>query len=298
MNKKLDPYVVTEYQPGVEAAQARIGHEVARNWIWPYAYDEEDLLEIHTRPDFDPDTRHYGFLGDGMVGYMFSNISPSKDGKTLEAWIDFPRVLPGHEQIAERLVGRALRMLKAKGVARVEGRVTTMCPGDIALAEKMGFAIRDWGYKVYYSYEMSQGKLDQLDGSAREINLQKDLDNCAHLATRWYQQPPDWCRARLIMHHQLEIITHAGIWDGSDLIASCLTAPNLIRPSTAANFYIYTPDEHALKLLLVNAVNKCVDHGVNNLIADLIDNHHWFETVYQELGFKKVAKWVRCEKAL
>jgi hypothetical protein len=50
--------------------------------------------------------------------------------------------------------------------------------------------------------------------------------------------------------------------------------------------------------MLAKVVNKCVDYGVQNVIADLINDHRQYEPVYQELGFKKVAEWARCAKDL
>jgi len=76
----MQKYVIKDYQKGFEQDQARIGIKVARNWIWPYAYDLEDLLKIHAQPDFDPDIHHYCFLGNEMVGYMFSIVIPPWDG--------------------------------------------------------------------------------------------------------------------------------------------------------------------------------------------------------------------------
>jgi hypothetical protein len=77
-----------------------------------------------------------------------------------------------------------------------------------------------------------------------------------------------------------------------------MAAPNLVRPSTAAIYYIYVPDEHSLIPLLVKTISKCVDHGVHNLIADLVNEHRQYEPVYQRLGFEKAAEWARCEKIL
>ncbi len=294
----MPEYVLKEYQQGFEQDQVRIGRHVAGNWIWPYAYDLEDLLEVHARPDFDPETRHYCFLGDEMVGYMFSIVPPSGEGEAATATLDFPRLMPGHEQAAELLMDRALETLRRKGVSRVVGRVTTMCPGDIQLAERTGFSIRDWGYKVYYSYEMAWGKLDLPGNPAGEIDPEQDLDACAQLASRWYKRPPDWCRALLAEWHSAGIITHVGVREGEEWIASCMAAPNTVRASTAAIYYIYAPDEHSLIPMLVRVVSQCVDYGVENVIADLIHEHRQYELVYQSLGFKKVAEWARCEMAL
>jgi hypothetical protein len=294
----MQKYVLKEYQAGFEPDQVRIGRHVARDWIWPYAYDLEDLLAVHARPDFDPETRHYCFLGDEMVGYMFSIVTPSREGEASTATLDFPRLMPGHEQAAELLMESALETLRKKGVSRVVGRVTTMCPGDIRLAGQTGFSIRDWGYKVYYAYEMAWGKLDLPGDPAEEIDPEQDLDECAKLAARWYKRPPEWCRALLAEWHAAGIISHVGVRQGEAWIASCMAAPNTVRPSTAAIYYIYAPDEHSLEPMLARVVSQCVEYGVDSVIADLIHEHRAYEPVYQRLGFQKVAEWARCEKTL
>lgn len=69
-------YRINAYQEGFEPDQARIGFEVARSWIWPYAYDLADLRHLPAQPDSDPPTRHYCHLGDEMVGYMASVALP------------------------------------------------------------------------------------------------------------------------------------------------------------------------------------------------------------------------------
>jgi hypothetical protein len=183
-------------------------------------------------------------------------------------------------------------------VSRVFGHVTTMAPGDIRLAEKMGFILLDWGFKVYYSYEMASGALDFPAERAVEIDPQKDLEQCAQIAVRWYGQESAWCLNRLKEWHERGMITHQGVWEGGRLAAACMAAPNLLRPSTAAIYYIYTPNEALLKPMLVNVVNRCVAYDVQTVIADLINEHRQYEAAYAGLGFKKAAEWARWEKAI
>ncbi len=292
----MQTYEIKEYQKGFEHDQVRIGIDVARNWIWPYAYNLEDLISIHASPGFDPDTRQYCFLAGEMVGYIVSVISPFQGNEIIEANLDFPRMLPGHEQAAELLMEKAIETLKNKGVMRISGRVTTMCPYDIHLAEKSGFSIYDWGYKLYYSYNTDKGKLNIPFGLVVEVDPENDLDECAEIAAKWYKRPSKWCLTHLQEWHKAGIITHTCIRKNGTLIAACMAAPNEIRPSTAAIHYIYSPEEQFLKPMLINVVNKSVDYGVLNVIADLINEQREYEPVYQELGFTRVAEWARCEK--
>lgn len=294
----MQKYTLKGFQSGFEYDQARIGIEVARNWIWPFAYDMEDLLKIHARSDFDPDTRHYCFLGDSMVGYLFFRITPPAGDGALTAELDLPRMLPGHEKAAKLLIEKGFEILRQKGVSVIEARVTDMSPADLLLAEECGFMIQDWGYKVYYAYEMGWGIPDIPSVSAWEIDPQKDLGECAELASKWYRRPSQWCHDLLQEWHQAGIITHVGMRDRGKLVASCMAAPNVLRPSTAANYYIYTPDEQHLIPMLLQVIRKCRDYGSHNLIADLIYDHRQYEPVYQQLGFKKVAEWGRGRKTL
>lgn len=58
---------------------------------------------------------------------------------------------------------------------------------------------------------------------------------------------------------------------------------------------MYVPDEHSLEMILGKVVEECIEFGVQNVIADLVNEHRMYEPVYQGLGFKKVAEWARCE---
>ena len=173
-----------------------------------------------------------------------------------------------------------------------------MIPNEVTWAEKAGFAIKDWGYKVYYSYPMNQGKRSIKYGQVEEIDPETDLEACAALATHWYKRTADWCLRQLQDWHQFGIISHLGIRSAGKWVASCLTTRNLIRPSTAANYYIYSPDEESLIPLLSAAINHCCDQRIENLIADLVNEQRSFEPVYLKLGFSKVAEWARCELIL
>ncbi len=82
------------------------------------------------------------------------------------------------------------------------------------------------------------------------------------------------------------------------LVAACMAAPNVLRSDTAANYYIYTPDEDCLGSLLAHVVDRCIQRGTRLLICDLVNEHRRFEPAYQALGFSKVAEWGRVEKNL
>lgn len=308
MSNSFLPYHVRTYQPGDEQGEARIGIQVALNWLWPFAYDKDDLRKMAAQPGFDPHMRFYCFQGDLMIGYMSSRIQePGADGH-VHAAIEFPRMLPGHEPAAELLLGKAINNLSQRGVSRLSGRVNSMAPGDIPLAEKAGFQVMDWGYKVYYAREMALGRLDLPADDSRaapveEIDPSTDLPECAVLAAKWYGRTEKECLDLLGEWHSYNettyrVITHPGIRRKGRLVAACMAAPNALRRTTAANYYITTPDEACLASLLARVVDRCIEWGTSLLVCDLVNEHRRFEPAYQGLGFHKAAEWGRVEKIL
>jgi hypothetical protein len=294
----MKTYIIKDYQKGVENDQALIGYLAAKHWVWPYAYDLDDLLAIHAQPGFDPETRHYCYLGEEMVGYMFSTISLEENRGEYQATFDFPRLLPEHKKAADLLVKAAIGRLKDKGVARIVGRVTDMCPADIELAKRFGFSIFDWGYKMYYSYEIARGELDHTCEGVIAIDLNEFDDEILHQAVESFKRPADWCKKLLSDWHAHGIIAHLGVREQGKLVASCLVAPNLVRPTTAGIYYIYAADPNSLRKLLGKVIQKCIASGAQNVISDLVNEHRMYESEYQELGFEKAAEWARCELSL
>jgi hypothetical protein len=74
-------YVSSTYQEGFEPDQVRIGAQAARDWVWPHAFDLEDLLRLRVQPGFDPATRHHCFLDGEMVGYVFFDRATRRWGR-------------------------------------------------------------------------------------------------------------------------------------------------------------------------------------------------------------------------
>ncbi|NSW53116.1 MAG: hypothetical protein HPY85_11480 [Anaerolineae bacterium] len=294
-------YQITQYQPGVEAEQARIGIEASRDWVWPFAHDEQGWFHLHQSPDFDPDLSFFAWGDGAMVGHLtfFPQPAAPDSPDRVTVFMEFPRVLPGHPDAAQSLIIHAEQALRQKGIGHITGRLSTMNPQELPVMEKLGYTLRDRGYKLYYVYPMEQGRIDHPAlAQVAPVRFPDDLDEAAALAARWYHRPAAWCREHLVEWHREGIISHYCIRSTSEMIAACLTAVNENRPVTAANYSIYTPDSTTLEPLLAAAVNACITHGIRELVADLVNEHRPYEDTYQKLGFQKAAEWVNFEKNL
>ena len=71
----MEKYQIKEYQKGVERDQVRIGREVAQHWVWPYAYNLEDLLALHAQPGFERYVENLDKISAHVVAYPFIEYS-------------------------------------------------------------------------------------------------------------------------------------------------------------------------------------------------------------------------------
>jgi hypothetical protein len=298
----MPEYTFKPYHDSYINDQARIGIEVARQFVWPFAFRVDELRKLHAMPDFDPESRLYCFSGDRMVGYTLWTSRPANDDSIARARIDFPRLLPGHERAAQFLLEKLQDAMKRKNIYIAEMPVTTMMPGSFELAERLGFTPGEKyprGFKVYYAYDLRRGKLDISTYWVNDLDLERDLDETAELASIWYKKPVEWCKNYIEDIEMNEIlIAHLNIRRRDEMVAACVAAPNDHREKLAGIFYIHVKDEEYLLPLIAKVIANCADRGYETLIVDLINEHRVHEATYKSLGFTKAAEWAIYEKTL
>ena len=121
--------------------------DVIKDWDWVIWYpNKESLLASYTRPGFSPDTRHYAFDGENMVGFLSSTIEREIEGVSFGS-IHIPFIRKGYEHIEEELVKKALEVLKSKGAQAIRSFAMAGWGNTIQILEKHGF-----GEKKLLSY--------------------------------------------------------------------------------------------------------------------------------------------------
>ena len=66
----MSEYIIKTYKEGFEEEQEKVGAKVAQDWINAHQTPADRLKEVYSQPEFDPETRHYCFKGDKMVGFL------------------------------------------------------------------------------------------------------------------------------------------------------------------------------------------------------------------------------------
>ncbi|MFX1513471.1 MAG: hypothetical protein ACFFCQ_12860 [Promethearchaeota archaeon] len=101
--------------------QIELVNEVTKDWkLWGYP-NKEGLIRTYSREGFTPETRHYLYEGDKLLGFVSSQVEPVQDGVQMGS-LQYPFVRAGHEELTEKLMNKAISVLKEKGVKKVACR--------------------------------------------------------------------------------------------------------------------------------------------------------------------------------
>ncbi|MFW9924753.1 MAG: hypothetical protein ACFFDW_15845, partial [Candidatus Thorarchaeota archaeon] len=132
-------YILKNYQEEFLEFQEQVGKEATKEWINFYQTPATTLKRAYSTPNFDPETKHYAFKGDKLVGFLTSSIAPKSEDDIQRAYLEFPLVLKGHETAVDLLIEKGISTLKAKGVKKILARAAKEWKGTLDKANKWGF---------------------------------------------------------------------------------------------------------------------------------------------------------------
>ena len=118
---KIEQLEYRTYSEELLSMQHAFISEVTKDWKgWSYP-SLKDLKEVYARDGFTPDTRHYAFIDDEMVGFVSSAVERIIDGVQTGS-IQVPFIKDNDPEVAEFLMEKAISVLKEKGVSVCQKR--------------------------------------------------------------------------------------------------------------------------------------------------------------------------------
>jgi hypothetical protein len=113
--------------------------DVIKEWDWVIWYpNKETLKRNYSREGFTPETRHYAFEDEKMVGFLSSAIEGERDGMVWGS-IHLPFIMKGYEHIEEELMKITLEILKDKGANIIRAIAMPGWGSQIPILERWGF---------------------------------------------------------------------------------------------------------------------------------------------------------------
>jgi len=304
----MSEYEIKEFEPGMEEELVKVGTEVASKWVWPYQHSLEGFKSITSQSDFDSKLFLSCFVDEKIVGYIMARIGekslirPDLKEDCVYARIYYPRVLPRHEKATDLLMEKIIEALKKKGVELVRTRVSSMREGSLQYIEKWGFTQNKTypvGYKLYYNYELSKGKLDRTTKDLLEFNKERDLEECIKWVADFFIVSEEQAEKYILtISSREDLVSHLVIREDDKLAGYCYACPNSINEKIIASFYIDAINNDCFDQLIIQTINASIERNADFFLIDLVYGVLKYEDTVKSLGLTKVATWGVFEKSL
>ncbi|MHA1587002.1 MAG: GNAT family N-acetyltransferase [Candidatus Heimdallarchaeota archaeon] len=301
-------YKIKEFESGMEEELVKVGTEVASKWVWPYQHSLEGFKNIISKPDFEPELLLTCLKDGKIVGYVLARIGedslirPDLKEECVYARILYPRVLPGHEKATDLLMEKIIEALKKKGVELVRTRVSSMREGSLQFIEKWGFKqnkIYPVGYKLYYNYELSKGKIERTTKDVLEFDKERDLKECINWVADFFVVSKEQAEKYILdISSREDLVSHLVIREDDKLAGYCYACPNSVNAKIIASFYIDAINEDYFDQLIIQTINASIERNANYFLIDLVYGVLKYEDTVKSLGLSKVTTWGVFEKSL
>jgi hypothetical protein len=289
-NKTGMTYAIKSYQEAFLQEQERVGKEATKNWSSFSQTPAEQLKELYSQPDFDPETRHYCFKDDELVGFLTSQIFESNEVK--KADLEFPLVLPAHKEAEDLLYKKAIDTLKDRGVTIVRSRASELWGRTMEMAEQWGYTPTE-ELGVNYSADLDTAKIKEVSEleSIEDYNHQRDCEQMVDIFVREFDMTPEQA------HNNFEAIENAGdqvvchlvIRKGGKIIGRALVLQNENNPNQAYTGAIYVTNESQRKLFLTKILTICKKKSIETLhipiYGNLLSKKDQLADLFESLGF-------------
>ena len=284
----MEEYTFKNYQKGFEQDQAEIGCRVAQTWTYAHQTPVERLKVIYSEPDFDPETRHYCFKGNEMIGFLTSKvIEPKEDGRK-RASLVFPSILPGHEKVTDLFLEKAFSTLQNKGVEVVETYVSAISGNNYDLTQKWGYKhITDTENLVYILNGVNLKEIPEKN-EIRAFNQEKDLEKWLALVRRYdgISEENEKELLKELENDSGNIIAHLVLESEGEIVGTTMIYRNEIKPSTANLAFTYVTDTRYLYMLAAKVREIGKKAGIDLFLIWLFGERLKLKKHFDDLNFK------------
>ena len=296
----MSDYEIKPYDESYIEKQVEIGNYFAQKWITYGQSSVEQVKELYSRDNFDPETRLYCFKGEEMVGYIGATIQDLEEEKIKRAQTRLAFVLPGHEEAFGLLCNKLFEVLKEKEVSEIQTPQTKFLDNYIELAEDYGFSKLRTVNEIFIGKPAKMANMD-LDVEVSEYNHETDAEELKEMFFKAYENFGREGIENYVnrMAENENLYTRRSIKKDGKLAAFCNAGRMLNEGYGQIQTLIGIDREHK-KYAILDVMNK-IEKKVDNVVVYLNPaNPLELEEAedFVSLGFEKVAATDIYEKKL
>ena len=99
--------------------QVKLVREVTKDWNGFHYPNSEKIQQMYeNNKNFSPETRHYAYENNVLIGFLASSVEGEYDGIKYGS-IQYPFVREGNEEIRDKLMEKAIKTLQERNVQAI-----------------------------------------------------------------------------------------------------------------------------------------------------------------------------------
>ncbi|MFX1513742.1 MAG: hypothetical protein ACFFCQ_14255, partial [Promethearchaeota archaeon] len=278
---------------------ARLDIEVSKTWLMPDPTPVDQLTQYYSDLDIDPEMRLYCFLEGLMVGFLTIQMLEERKDGTLQAKLDFPVVLPNHEEVTDLLYEKAVEILRRKKVRTILS--------SFGLWGRSKEWAEKWDYRrineigVLYGIEVASMNLMDETENITSFDPATDLDDCVNIFVTEYNLPEEDVKnfTNKLFTNELTLGYYV-LREKGEIVATGAIRRNPNVPTLAMLSAVYDKGVNYLQLLLSKLIGVAKKEGIERVLMffthlcpddPIIDK-------YRELGFTYLGSNVNYAKEI
>ena len=290
----MSDYVIKKYEEGFIEEQVKVGTEAIKDWQYFGQTQAEQLKEVYSRDDFDPETRLYCFKNDKMVGFLTARIVERDEGNF--GFLRLPFVLPEHEEVTELLFNEIVEVFKKKGITNIRAEGADAWGNTLDLIKKWDFKEKEVSFYTY-ELELKDVKDFEVDQTIEVVDFDydKDVEQMVGIFMNEFGYTEEQAKQNFETIKGFDgVIAHLIVKE-EDKIKGRALAYLTDDPKLAINGYMY--GEASIQKALQKAVfKKSKEKEVERMQMFFNPRNEAIIPTYEEFGFKLGCKGIVFEK--
>lgn len=220
------PYTIKNYSEDYLEQQFELGNSVLSKWTGAGQTSVDNLKQAYSAESFDPELKFYAFKGEELVGFCTTNPIPNQpEGEEKKAFLEFPIVKEGHEDVAEQLFSKAITTLQSKGFKAVRTRAGKDWIGTQELVEKYEYKYHSDLFRraTFNPKEIDVSNLPE-PGDIKQLDFETHTDQLTELIKNEYTITDDQAKAAVdnLINLKDQTVHHDIILDNDTIVGRML----------------------------------------------------------------------------
>lgn len=289
----MSHYLIRSYQPEFIDMQVEVGKRVVKDWKYLAQTPAEQLKQLYSQSDFDPETRLFCFKGETLVGFLTAKTM--KEDKEEVGFLRFPFVLDEHNVVKDLLMERIIEVFKSRGIKKIQGVAGSIWGDSLDIAKR-------WEFKevvdraIAYTLDVESFEIIEDEFEVISFDFENDIEQIIEIYSQELNSPPEKTTQFLENVRKSDRLFFLPVIKEEGKIVALGMVFKDDTPELATQSHSFIKDSKYYRILQSKIVEECKKGGIKIVQIFFRDPTFQYISEYENIGFEFDSKTILLEK--